>query len=195
MWGYQQFPTNKGGADISLYVALFFPMMQIACGYLAIALGFDDDKSNDKWAYFFTVITLLGFVFDAGMDIYFRTNNVYTPMTFGVALVETLFIYTLGSEVGLSVALAALIVLLPYGIRQFIDFLRRIKTGGPTATVVRQQQRNQQRNQQKKKGRKENSSTNRNQSGPQQLKLRRDPGGREIHEALTRFEQQEGRRQ
>lgn len=137
MWGYQQFPTNKGSADISLYVALFFPLMQIACGYLAVMMGIDDDKENDKWAVFFGVITLAGFAFDAGLDIYFRTNLAYTPVTLGVAFIETLLIYTLGSEVGLSVSFTVLVIMLPYGFRSLLDFIRRMKTGAPTATPIK----------------------------------------------------------
>lgn len=136
MWGYQQFPTNKGGLDISLYVALFFPLMQIACGYLAIALGFDDNKANDKWAKLFAVLTIFGFAFDAGMDIFFRIHEIFTPINFAVAVFETFAIYTLGSEVALSIAIAAVVVLLPYAVRDFIDLLRRLKTGAQTRSPM-----------------------------------------------------------
>ena len=187
MWGYQQFPTNKGGADISLYVALFFPLMQTACGYLAIALGFDDDKSNDKWAIFFTILTLLGFAFDAGMDIFFRVHMVLTPTVFAVAVFETFVIYTLGSEVMLSVCLAAVLVMLPYGIRDFFDLIKRLKTGSRVSSpLTGAPSMPQQRGRQKKSGKGGRSNlpftTPKIPVGSKPVALKRDPGIGEIRQ-------------
>lgn len=185
IWGYQQFPTNKGGADIALYVALFFPLMQIGCGYLAIALGFDDNKSNDKWAYLFTFLTLVGFSFDAGLDIYFRVYGNLSVYTFVVALFETLVIYTLGSEVGLSISLVAVLVMLPYGIRSLMDFVKRIGTGDPTVPPINnvaQHDKSVPQSHQRKKD-------DRRPPNALPALLRQDPGIGDIRRREQEFEQ------
>jgi len=169
MWGYQQFPTNKGDMDIAIYVALFFPLLQIAMGYLSIALLTDSNKSNDKWGWVFVGLTVIGFSFDAGTDILFRVQGAFSWTVFAVALYETLIIYTLATEVALSISIAALIVLAPYFIRDIADIIRRIKTGGRSQSpMTPKRSNNQGKPQQQKKKQQPPNAT--------QALLRKDDG-------------------
>lgn len=182
MWGYQQFPTNKGDMDIAIYVALFFPLLQIAMGYLSIALLTDSNKANDKWGWVFVILTVIGFSFDAGTDILFRVHNNFTWEVFAVALYETLVIYTLATEVALSITIAALIVLTPYCLRDLADLIRRLKTGGRSTSPVqpRQQHRQGKPQQQQRKGNKQPPNTT-------PAMLRQDPGIGEIKRLQEEF--------
>lgn len=190
MWGYQQFPTNKGDIDISLYVALFFPLLQIACGYLAIALGFDDDKSNDKWAWLFTALMILGFAFDAGTDLYFRVYDNLTALTFAVAAFETIFIYTLASEVATSISLVAVIVITPYFFRDVMDYIKRIKTGSVSRSPVNVN-RNQGRPNNRQKKPNNRNQKQQNQGNSKQAYLRPDPELGNIHRLLNTMQEEE----
>jgi hypothetical protein len=182
MWGYQQFPTNKGGADISLYVALFFPVLQMTMGALSIALFTDDDKGNDKWAFVFLGLSFIGFVFDAGTDIFFRTHLNMSFSTIAFGLVETILIYTLASEVSLAIAVTGLIIVLPYFFRGVVEFIRRLRTGAPSGTQINVHQRPMQQKQQKSQ-----RPPTKPQSPPNasQVLLRQDPALGEIHRDLT----------
>lgn len=112
VWGYQQFPTNSGDFDISWFVALFFPLLQMGATYMAIALGFDNNKENDKWAWFFACLVLLGMTFDLSTDMMFRLHgNDITAALLFAAFFQTIFIFTLGSEVALTIAFSMLVAL------------------------------------------------------------------------------------
>ena len=176
MWGYQQFPTNKGDTDISLYVALFFPVLQMTMGALSIALFTDDDKGNDKWAYVFMALAIVGFAFDASTDLLFRTHLNLSAETILFGFVETFLIYTLASEITLAISITGLIIVLPYFFRGIMEFFRRLKTGAPSIPQINSHQRPPQQKQQKQKPQPPNASP---------ALLRKDPAIGEIHRNLT----------
>lgn len=181
MWGYQQFPTNKGSSDVSLYVALFFPVMQMTMGAMAVALFTDDNKGNDKWGYLFSFLAIVGFLFDISTDLLFRVHGNMTATTFFVAVGETFLIYTIASEIALSIGLTGLIVILPYSLRSIGEFFRRLKTGAPSKPQINHNQQRQQPKQPK-------GGVQKKQQQPpnmNQALLRRDPELGQIHRDLT----------
>lgn len=177
MWGYQQFPTNKGDVDISLYVALFFPVLQMTMGALSIALFTDDNKGNDKWAYVFMALAIVGFAFDAGTDLLFRTHLNLSVETVLFGFVETFLIYTLASEITLAISITGLIIVLPYFFRGIMEFFSRLKTGAPSIPQINNHQRPPQQTQQK--------SQNPQPPNVSPALLRKDPALGEIHRNLT----------
>jgi hypothetical protein len=185
MWGYQQFPTNKGGADISLYVALFFPVLQMTMGALSIALFTDDDKGNDKWAYVFLGLSFVGFIFDAGTDIFFRTHLNLSFATVAFGLVETILIYTLASEVSLAIAVTGLIIILPYFLRGILEFFRRFRTGAPSSAQINGHAPRPQQQQQRPPQQQGKPNGKQRPPNASPALLRRDPALGEIHRDLS----------
>jgi hypothetical protein len=113
IWGYESLPTNKT-ADIAVFVALFFVLLQMGSTYMAVALGLDHDNTNDNWAKFFGGLVLLGILFDSITDIAYRISGNVSVEAVIAALFETFVIYTIGSELALTISISVLIVLVPF---------------------------------------------------------------------------------
>lgn len=112
--GYESFPTRKVNSWVIPIVAL---LPQV--GQVAFAFVFAQDTKK-FWAI---LISALLFMFDFTSDVWFKTNGATVNTAgWGFAIMETLVLYTIGSEIAITVSLGVLTELLP-------DFLDKVRDG------------------------------------------------------------------
>lgn len=116
LMGYRLLPTAKANDWVVPLVALLPQVGQIA---FTFAFAYDTRK---RWAI---LIAFSLHFFDVMTDVYFKAHG--QPLwVYGVALVESEVLYTLGSELALTFSLGMLIELSPHAIEQGSLILQRI---------------------------------------------------------------------
>ena len=117
-WGYEALPTQTGFGWTPYVVAALPSVGQIAAGYIALALGWDS-KADRKYTVISMVVWFILFYIDAFTDMYFRLNGVARdPSATFAALMQTLGIFTIGSELAFVVGFGMTMQLLPEAIGQ-----------------------------------------------------------------------------
>jgi len=125
-WGYQALPTQVGFGWTPYVVAALPSIGQIAAGYIALALGWDA-KADRKYTIISLVVWLILFFLDAFTDMVFRLNGVAPdPSVTFAALMQTLGIFTIGSELAFVVGFGMTIQLLPEAIGQTMAIPARL---------------------------------------------------------------------
>ncbi len=101
--GYQMIPTAKSNDMLPWFVAGLPQLIQIALAYVAI------EKKN-PW---YLAVAIIAFMADMSTDVYFKSYGGQTWALVWVASLESLILYTLGSEILLVFSLGILHALLP----------------------------------------------------------------------------------
>jgi len=113
--GYQAIPTNKANIWVIYLVALLPQVLQMGFGYVFL------DDSEKRWAI--TVVFLALFI-DVATDVMFKATGLnYTII---IAILESLLLYTLGSELMFTVAFGVFVQILPDFGRQLAKFFSSI---------------------------------------------------------------------
>jgi hypothetical protein len=100
---------------------------QIAAGYIALALGWDA-KEDRKYTVISLVVWFFLFAIDAYTDMVFRLNGAAaTPGVTFAALMQTLGIFTIGSELAFVVGFGMTMQLLPEAIGQTMSIPARLQ--------------------------------------------------------------------
>lgn len=116
--GYEMFPTQKANAWVVPIVALLPQVGQV--GFMLVFM-FDTRK---RWS---AAISGLLFVFDVTTDVWFKTNGMAMGLLgFIYGFGETIVLYTIGSEVTISVAFGMCIELFPDFWRSCGDFFGKL---------------------------------------------------------------------
>ena len=109
LMGYQLLPTAKANNWIIPLVAL---LPQV--GQITFAFAFATD-TRKRWAG----LVMFGLhFFDVLTDVYFKAHG-QAAWVYGVALLESEVLYTLGSEIALVFSIGMLFELLPHAFSQF----------------------------------------------------------------------------
>jgi hypothetical protein len=127
-WGYGLLPTQSGFWWTAYVVAALPSVGQIAAGYIAIALGWDE-KSDRKYTLVSIGIWLMLFTIDAFTDMFFRMD-VPDPgwRTALTAVFQTVGIFTIGSELAFVVGFGMAFQLLPDAIAQTMSIGVRLRS-------------------------------------------------------------------
>jgi hypothetical protein len=127
-WGYALLPTQSGFWWTAYVVAALPSVGQIAAGYIAIALGWDE-KADRKYTVFSIAIWLILFTIDAFTDMFFRMDvpdpSWRTALT---AIFQTVGIFTIGSELAFVVGFGMAFQLLPDAIAQTMTIGVRLRS-------------------------------------------------------------------
>jgi len=117
--GYVLVPTRKMLPYATTMVALLPQVGQIAFGYLFLS---DTDNKYKQWG-----LLIAGGLFcaDVVTDVYFKAHG-QSIFVYAIALVESVLIYTFGSEVAMTVALGMTMQLLPDTILAIRTFWYRL---------------------------------------------------------------------
>jgi hypothetical protein len=86
--GYSLIPTNKANPNLGIWVALLPQAIQIALTYLGI------EKKN-PW---YIIAAGLALLLDVSTDVYFKSYGGRTMSLVWIATIESLTLFTLGSE-------------------------------------------------------------------------------------------------
>lgn len=124
-YGYMAIPTHKVNDWVIPLVALLPQVGQIAFAYV-----FATDTSR-RWALWITA--LLWFV-DVFTDVYFKSSGLGIVWV-GGAIVETIAIYSIGSEILLVTSIGMLVKLVPDLYQQMVEFSERLAEGGKKTGV------------------------------------------------------------
>ncbi|MEM7334139.1 MAG: hypothetical protein AAF490_18785 [Chloroflexota bacterium] len=125
-WGYEALPTQTGFGWTPYVVAALPSVGQIAAGYIALALGWDA-KEDRKYTVISLVVWFILFYIDAFTDMYFRLNGVVRdPSTTFAAIMQTIGIFTIGSELAFVVGFGMTMQLLPEAIGQTMSIPARM---------------------------------------------------------------------
>ena len=120
LWGYESLPTQVGFAWTPYLVAALPSVGQIAAGYLALALGWENQRDRK-----YTVISLLVWCIllyiDVFTDLFYRVSGLpLTPAVTATALFQTIGIFTIGSELAVVVGMGMSLQLLPDALGQLL---------------------------------------------------------------------------
>lgn len=111
--GYVATPTLKANDWVKYFVALIPQTAMIGFTYMYL------DNTQKKWA---AILAFVCFSVDTGYDVYYKSDQFKDIGLIISALVESLTIYTLGSEIMLTSSVAMLSQLLP----EFLDKIHGI---------------------------------------------------------------------
>lgn len=117
-WGYKSFPTAKVNiAWISILVGLLPQLIQIGLAYVWL-----EDTDKNRWAL---GIAGIAHLVDLTTDVWYKINigNVLHYEYIPLALLESWAIYTLGSELMLTVSFGMILKLFPDFWRELSSFL------------------------------------------------------------------------
>lgn len=127
-WGYQSLPTQVGFSWTPYVVAALPSVGQIAAGYIALALGWDS-KQDRKYTVASLLVWFILFYIDAFTDMFFRLNGVaVTPSVTFSALMQTIGIFTIGSELAFVVGFGMTMQLLPEALGQTLSIPARLNS-------------------------------------------------------------------
>lgn len=125
-WGYEALPTQVGFSWTPYVVAALPSVGQIAAGYIALALGWEN-PADRKYMIVSLVVWFILLYIDAFTDIFFRVDGVSsTGSTTFIAIVQTLGIFTVGSELAFVVGFGMTIQLLPDACGQLLSIPSRL---------------------------------------------------------------------
>lgn len=127
--GYMSLPTQKANPWVIPLVALLPQLGQVGFGYVFMT------DTNKRWS---VLVAILLWVVDVFTDVYYKSHGLDIFWKFG-ATVETIAIYTVGSELMMVTSVAMLVDLLPAFFRQLGVMFKGIIVGdgnrGRTAQV------------------------------------------------------------
>lgn len=131
-YGYLSIPTRKVNTWIVPMVAALPQILQIIFAYAFM------ENTKNRWALLALLAT---HVIDVGTDVYYKSNKFASTDMVAYALIEAETIYTLGSEVLLTLTFGLLVNSFPSFVKQMnsvIDMLRDALPDGMTSfkTVV-----------------------------------------------------------
>lgn len=126
-WGYQALPTQVGFSWTPYVVAALPSVGQIAAGYIALALGWDA-KEDRKYTVMSLLVWFVLFYIDAFTDMTFRLTGVMaTPSVTFAAIMQTIGIFTIGSELAFVVGFGMTMQLLPEALGQTMSIPARMQ--------------------------------------------------------------------
>lgn len=131
--GYSLIPTKKYGSYVGYFVAALPQVGQMAFFYMFLEAG-----GSRKYG----IVTALFFLVDNVTDIVYKIAG--NAMLIPVAAIETFVIYTLGSEVALTISFGMLVELFPDVLSVLSDWMQAIykaledKDGGRSNSKRRQ---------------------------------------------------------
>lgn len=111
--GYAQVPTQKTSQSVIAWMALLPQIITVTIGYIAV-------DRNSKWAW---VVVVSATVWDLYTDVTFKAA---VSGQYIIATAESLLLYTLGSEIAITVAAGMLIELFPKFAEQVVLAAKRI---------------------------------------------------------------------
>jgi hypothetical protein len=101
VWGYELLPVNQAFRHTKYFVAALPIVAQMAMAYLAI--GFAMSRHGRSYIWYAVGGFLIFWVIDSVPDIVFRSSNGQNPF---VAILLTVFVFTIATEIILTVFLA-----------------------------------------------------------------------------------------
>lgn len=122
LWGYERLSTQPGFPFTGYIVASLPLLVQILAGYFAIALGFDGRKDTNKLAMYAFFILAAAFLVDVYTDVIYRVGEQQeVPVTWVEGVLQSIIIFTLGSEMAFTVS---------FGFLRVITFQALLDLGG-----------------------------------------------------------------
>lgn len=106
--GYEALPTHKANEWVIPLVALLPQLGQVGFAYVFVT------DTNKKWA---AAIMIVLWNIDVLTDVYYKAYGLNWFWT-GAATIETITIYSIGSEIMLATSIAMLVGLLPAFFKQ-----------------------------------------------------------------------------
>lgn len=115
--GYNLLPTRKSGQEVVQVIAMLPQVGQIIFFYMfGISIEIlPSGKRRVNYIYFFIAFFLL--LFDLGTDVYFKASGM-SFVVWIIALVESITIFTIGSEMLLTASLGLFLELAPESLKQ-----------------------------------------------------------------------------
>ncbi len=116
--GYRMLPTRKSGVEVIQMIALLPQVGQIIFFYMFGSTAERSEKTG-RWKYNMVYFIVAGFLllFDLGTDMYFKAFGL-PPYVWGIAFVESITVFTIGSEVLLTGSIGIFIELVPIALKQ-----------------------------------------------------------------------------
>jgi len=119
--GYEMLPTRKSGEEVIQMIALLPQVGQIIFFYLfgnSVEV-LPNGRRRINYIYFIVASFLL--FFDLGTDMYYKASGAFWPVWI-IAFVESITVFTIGSEMLLTASLGLFFELAPEAIKQLGQF-------------------------------------------------------------------------
>jgi hypothetical protein len=123
--GYSMLPTRKSGVEIIEMIALLPQIGQIIFFYMfgnSVEV-LPNGRRRVNYLYFFIAFFLL--LFDMGTDMYFKASGM-DFVVWVIAFIESITVFTIGSEMLLTASIGILFELAPEAMRQLAQIFGRM---------------------------------------------------------------------
>lgn len=121
--GYNLLPTRKSGQEVVAVIALLPQVGQIIFFYaFGVSIEFTNGRRKMNYLYFFVAFFLL--LFDLGTDMYFKASGM-SFWVWVIAFIESIAIFTIGSEILLTASTGLFFELAPEALKQLSQFFAR----------------------------------------------------------------------
>lgn len=136
--GYQLLPTRKSGEEVVQVIALLPQVGQIIFFYMFGNSIETTPSGKQRINYIYFTIAFFLLLFDLGTDVYFKASGMSVAV-WVVAFVESITVFTIGSEMLLTASLGIFFELAPEALKQlgqiFARFLGDEEESAQTARI------------------------------------------------------------
>lgn len=123
-YGYSLFPTRKTN-DFIIILAAALPQAGQVLFFYVFARSIDERRGANG---IYLLIILLLFSFDLGTDVFYKANG-QAVWVWLLAVVESILLFTIGSEVLLSISFGILLEIIPDAFTQIGLFFEHLMGG------------------------------------------------------------------
>lgn len=118
--GYMMLPTRKSGDEVVQVIALLPQIGQIIFFYMFGRSVVTTASGRKRFNLLYFIIAFFLLLFDLGTDMYFKAFGM-AAYVYVVAFVESITVFTIGSEMLLTASLGIFIELVPEALKQLGD--------------------------------------------------------------------------
>jgi len=122
--GYQLLPTRKSGQEVVQVIALLPQVGQIIFFYMFGNSIETTPSGKRRINYIYFTVAFFLLLFDLGTDIYFKASGM-PLVVWVIAFVESITVFTIGSEMLLTVSLGLFFELAPEALKQLSHIFAR----------------------------------------------------------------------
>jgi hypothetical protein len=122
--GYNLLPTRKTGDEVVQVIALLPQVGQIIFFYMFGTSIETTSSGRRRVNYIYFTIAFFLLLFDLGTDVYFKASGMSVGV-YVIAFVESITVFTIGSEMMLTASLGIFLELFPEALKQLGQIFAR----------------------------------------------------------------------
>lgn len=117
-WGYEMLSTRTGFPITTWFVAALPQVVQGLMVYFTFGFALDGREETQRWAKISALVWLAMFSVDVYTDTVYRVVHVENPISWVEGIAQSIFIFTIGSEIAWTVSFGFLKVISKEGLQE-----------------------------------------------------------------------------